>query len=71
MAKDTLKFEIKEHIGVLSTSPKGWTKELNRVSWDGRDAKYEIRDWAPEHERPGKGVTLTDEEFIKLKELLK
>lgn len=70
MAKEVT-FEIKEQLGVISTSPKGWTKELNRVSWNGNEAKYEIRDWSPEHERPGKGVTFTDEEFIALKELLK
>lgn len=64
-------FEIKEHIGVLSKSPKGWTKELNRVAWNGKEAKYDLRDWAPEHERPGRGITLTDEEFVAFKELLK
>ena len=65
-----IKFEIKEHIGVLSKSEKGWTKELNVVSWNGRDPKYEVRDWAPDHERAGKGVTLTEEEFMSLKEAL-
>ena len=28
------------------------------------------RDWAPEHEKMGKGVTLTEDEMMKLKELL-
>jgi hypothetical protein len=65
-----IKFEIIENIGVLSESSKGWTKELNLVSWNGREPKYDIRDWDPEHEKMGKGVTLTEEELMKLKELL-
>ena len=65
-----IKFEIAQHIGVLSESSKGWTKELNLISWNGREPKYDIRDWDPEHEKMGKGVTLTEEELKKLKELL-
>ena len=65
-----LKFEITEKIGVISENAKGWKKELNLVSWNDRDPKYDIREWSPEHEKMGKGITLTDEEFTKLKELL-
>ena len=65
-----IKYEIVEQIGVLSESAKGWTKELNKISWNGADPKYDIRDWAPDHEKMGKGVTLTEEEALKLKELL-
>ena len=64
------KYEIVKHIGVLSESGKGWTKELNVISWNGANPKYDIRDWAPDHEKMGKGVTLSDEEVKKLKELL-
>ena len=63
-------YEIVEELGVLSTSAKGWTKELNKISWNGGAPKYDIRDWAPEHEKMGKGVTLNDEEFAALKELM-
>ena len=49
------KYEIVEHIGTLSESAKGWTKELNRISWNGGEPKYDIRDWAPEHEKMKKG----------------
>lgn len=63
-------YEIVEELGVLSTSAKGWTKELNKISWNGGAPKYDIRDWAPEHEKMGKGVTLNEEEFAALKELL-
>ena len=65
------KYDIVEEIGVLSESAKGWTKELNRISWNGGGPKYDICDWAPEHEKMGKGVTLTDDEAAKLLELLK
>lgn len=65
-----IKYDIVEEIGVLSVSAKGWTKELNRISWNGGAPKYDIRDWSPEHEKMGKGVTLTEEEVEKLVELL-
>ncbi len=65
------KYEIVEEIAVLSESPKGWRKELNKVSWNGAAPKYDIRDWAPEHEKMGKGVTLTEEEMQKLLESVK
>lgn len=65
-----IKFEIKEELGVLSESPKGWRKELNLVSWNGGAPKYDLREWAPEHEKMGKGVTLTKEEAQELGKLL-
>ena len=61
-----IKFEIKQEIAVLSESSKGWKKELNLVSWNGADPKYDIRDWAPDHEKMGKGITLTKEEAKQL-----
>jgi hypothetical protein len=65
-----LKFEIKENIGVLSENAKGWTKELNLISWNDREPKYDIREWNPDHTRMGKGVTLSTEEFENLKKLI-
>ena len=65
-----IKYEIIEKLGILSESTKGWTKELNLISWNGGTPKYDIRDWSPDHEKMGKGITLTDEEAKKLKELL-
>jgi hypothetical protein len=52
-------FEITKAIGVLSESAKGWTKELNLVSWNGREPKYDVREWSPGHEKMGKGLTFT------------
>lgn len=65
-----IKFEIKKELGVLSEGSRGWQKEINLVCWNGRKPKADIRDWAPEHEKMGKGVTLNYEEMKKLKELL-
>ena len=63
-------FEIVEEIGVLSEGNKGWSKQLNRISWNGNPAKYDIRDWNEDHTKCGKGITLTDDEFEALAELL-
>lgn len=65
-----LKFEITERIGVLSENANGWTKELNKVSWNEREPKYDLREWNPDHSRMGKGITLTDEEVGTLKAIL-
>lgn len=65
-----IKFEVTKELGVLSEGSKGWQKEINLVSWNDRKAKLDIRDWGPDHERMGKGVTLNKIEAIKLKELL-
>lgn len=64
------KYEVVEEIGKISESAKGWTKELNLVSWNGRDPKFDLRDWAPGHEKMGKGITLSNEELKALKDLL-
>jgi len=63
-------YEILEEIAVLSENAKGWRKELNLISWNNRPAKFDLRDWAPNHEKMGKGITLTNEEFSALKETL-
>lgn len=70
MSKTEISFEIIETLGVLSTSTKGWTKELNLISWNGREPKYDLREWSPEHDKMGKGVTLSKEELDALKGVL-
>ena len=67
---DDFRFEIVDRFGVIATSVSGWSKELNRVSWNGSDPKYDIREWSPDHARMRRGVTFTDEEALELKELL-
>ena len=65
-----MKFEITQHIGVLSENAKGWTKELNLVSWNDREPKYDLREWSPDHAKMGKGCTLTADEVAELKVIL-
>lgn len=63
-------YEIMETVAVLSEGTKGWQKELNLISWNGRDPKYDIRDWSENHEKMGKGITLSTEEVRALKTAL-
>ena len=63
-------YEIVKSFGVISEGVGGWAKELNLVSWNGKTPKYDIRDWGPEHEKMGKGVTLTADDVKALRELL-
>lgn len=63
------KYEIVKELGVISEGSKGWTKELNLVSWNDKEPKFDIRDWAPDHEKMGKGVSLTEEEMQTLVKL--
>jgi len=65
-----IKYEIIKQIGVLSKTEKGWAKELNLISWNDREPKYDIREWSPDREKMGKGVTLSKEELLMLKDLL-
>ena len=65
-----IKYDIVKEVGVVSESSTGWTKELNLISWNNREAKYDLRDWAPEHAKMGKGITLSVEELKELKNLL-
>ena len=65
-----IKYEIIKKIGVLSTSASGWEKQLNLISWNDREPKYDLREWSPDGEKMGKGVTLTKEELVALKGLL-
>ena len=68
MAKE-FKYEIINSIGVLSEN-NSWKKELNRISWNGNEPKYDIRDWSDNHEKMGKGITLSEDELRKLKEII-
>ena len=65
-----IKYEIVRELAVLSEGSKGWSKELNLISWNDREPKYDIREWSPNHEKMGKGITLSKEEIQKLTEAL-
>ena len=60
------KYEITERIAVLSQSPNGWERQLNMVSWNDREPKYDIRDWAPDNSKMGKGISLTPVSYTHL-----
>ncbi len=64
------KFEITQELGVLSESKSGWKRELNLISWNGAEPKFDIRDWSPDHEKMGKGISLNPNEVDKLKKIL-
>ena len=57
-------------IAGLAESPTGWERQLNVVSWNGREPKYDIRDWAPDNTKMGKGISLTHDELAILKGIL-
>lgn len=63
-------YEIINSIAIISESSKGWTKELNLVSWNNREAKYDLREWSPTKDKMGKGLTLTTAELIRLRDVL-
>lgn len=65
-----IQFEIKQTIACLSEEKGGWIKELNLVSWNGNEPKYDIRSWSADHTKMGKGITFSKEELISLKEVL-
>ena len=65
-----IKYEIVKKVGVLSKSASGWGKELNLISWNDREPKYDLRDWSGDGSKMGKGVTMTHEELLALRELL-
>ncbi|MDE5990571.1 MAG: hypothetical protein K2O95_06765 [Clostridia bacterium] len=64
------KYEVIETYGSLSESSKGWRKDIKLISWNQKEAKYDIREWSPDGEKMGKGVTLSKEEVINLRDLL-
>lgn len=63
-------YEIIEELGTISEGKGGWIKELNLISWNGTTPKYDIRDWSPEREKMSKGITLSKEDAIVLRDLL-
>ena len=65
------RFEIKEHIGVIAKNPSGWQKELNVVEWNGKEPKYDLREWDESHTHCSRGVTMTVDEVVALLGLLK
>ena len=69
--KDDFSFEIVQELGVFKTNEEtGWTTEVNVVAWNGREPKIDIRSWDPDHKKMSKGITLTEEEALKVCEFI-
>lgn len=66
LAMKEIQYEIVKEIAVLSKSDSGYTKEINLISWNGAEPKYDIRSFSPNREKCGKGVTLTETEVKTL-----
>ena len=65
-----IKYEIVETIGIVSEGKNGWNKELKLISWNEREPVYDVRTWSPDHEKMGKGITITKEEAMALRDML-
>ena len=63
-------YTIQVVLGDLSVAANGWKKELTYTSWNNRDEKFDLRSWNPDHSAMTKGITLTKEEILKLKDIL-
>lgn len=70
MAKSTVDFKIVEYLGVLSEKSTGWKKELNLVKWGDNEPKFDVREWSEDHTKMGKGIVLTEEELLKLYQII-
>ena len=65
-----IKYEVVDKIGIVSEGNNGWNKELNLISWNEREPVYDLRTWSPDHEKMGKGVTITVAEAKVLRDML-
>ena len=61
--------EVIKKIALISGTETGFRKELNLMSWNGRDPKYDLRTWSPEGIAL-RGLTLTEEEAKELQKAL-
>lgn len=61
-----IQYEIVKEIAVLSTGDSGYTKEINLISWNGKEPKYDLRSFSPNREKCGKGITLNADEAAAL-----
>ncbi len=65
-----IKYEIVQRIAVLSQRPRGWERQLNLISWNDAEPKYDLRDWSPDGSRMGKGISMTKAELATLRGIL-
>ena len=56
-----IKYEVVQRVAVLSQRPRGWERQLNLISWNDGEPKYD---------RMGKGISLSHDELAILKGIL-
>ena len=68
--EDGISCTILKSYGIFSGGKTRWNKEINLVSWNGRAAKLDLRNWQSDHKKCGKGIALTRGEAENLYKLL-
>lgn len=68
--REDIRFEILDHIGVLSQNQYGWAKEINVISWNGKRPKFDIREWSPDHTHMSRGLTFSEHEMKNLQKAI-
>lgn len=66
---DDCTFSIERRIAVLSGEDGEVQKQVNLISWNGKEPVIDIRTWSSKG-KPYKGITLTVNEAAGLKEAL-
>lgn len=61
-------YEVIKDYGTISEK-NGYELKLQKISWNGKDAKYDIRPW--KDGKCGKGITMTDDELKGLYDKIK
>ena len=65
-------YEIIEQIATISDEgSENYPIELNKISYNGKDAKLDLRRWNKSKEKMLRGLTLTDTEAERLFSALK
>lgn len=63
-------YTIEEELGDLSVAAKGWKKQLTYTSWNNHEPKFDLRSWNEDHTAMRKGLTLTKDEMVALRDIL-
>ena len=73
--KDTKEFSwnVVTALGNFSETRNNYTKEVNLISWNGRQPVYDIRGFRIDNDgikHPLKGISMSKEDLIALRDLL-
>ena len=74
-SNNEVKYEVIQHLRKLTDEEGKYNKELNIISWNGNEPKFDLRPWKIDEEtgerKMMKGITLTSEEIEALYNILK